>query len=62
MAYKKTEEVDEYAAHGGARRKKGKGAAANKENTESGEKKVVSVTSATVRNLPPFQCFGYCSS
>lgn len=43
MAYKKTEEVDEYAARGGARRKKGKvAAAANKENyAEIPDKKVV---------------------
>ncbi len=51
VAYKKTEDVDEYAPRGGARKKKGKGTAtatANKENAEIAvEKKVV----AAVRNV-----------
>jgi hypothetical protein len=37
VAYKKTEDVEEYAPRGGARKKKGKGTAAatsNKENAE----------------------------
>ncbi len=47
MAYKKTEDVDEYAPRGGARKKKGKAAAtANKENAEIAvEKKVVAAVS-----------------
>ncbi len=49
MAYKKTEDVDEYAPRGGARKKKGKGTAAataNKENAEIAvEKKVVAAVS-----------------
>jgi hypothetical protein len=53
VAYKKTEDVDEYAPRGGARKKKGKGTAAaaataNKENAEMAvEKKVVTA----VRNV-----------
>jgi hypothetical protein len=50
VAYKKTEDVDEYAPRGGARKKKGKGTAAaataNKENAEIAvEKKVVAAVS-----------------
>jgi hypothetical protein len=53
VAYKKTEEFDEYAARGGARKTKGKGtaaaaaaAAANKENAETiVEKKAVAPVS-----------------
>jgi hypothetical protein len=49
VAYKKTEDVDEYAPRGGARKKKGKGTAAAtayKENAEIAvEKKVVAAVS-----------------
>jgi hypothetical protein len=49
VAYKKTEDVDEYAPRGGARKKKGKASAAataNKENAEIvAEKKVVAAVS-----------------
>jgi hypothetical protein len=49
VAYKKTEDVDEYAPRGGARKKKGKATAAataNKENAEIAvEKKVVAAVS-----------------
>lgn len=57
VAYKKTEEVDEYAARGGARKKKGKAAAAgpNKENVETVEKKLAALTTREDQQEQPQQ-------